>query len=486
MNQFSTDQNGVPQFFVNRILFLHGETLKVFYNINGKFATEVISGYYKARNHNPYIIRKQVVQSMTKKAHYSPLKPFHLQRIMLLKPPPIRYLLRMNKITTWALAFFAIGVFTSVTILSVFQILFGISAFYYTYKAFKEKQIALPKSSYWLMAFIVVAIIGLILNFDVLPHPAKNFGRLKYYLYGVAGIWIFRHWIAETSDQTKKKLLNLFFVVISVAAAFGLGKFFIEGQERLRGFTDTLRYGYGMAMILLVILSGILNREKIKAWFDPRFALAAFVLGFFALYYTYTRGALLGLLCGLPFVLYYFNRKLGLTLGGLSVVVVLTLVGFYLFGSGNYSSRFLKNKNNNSDITRRSQWKAAIIATSEKPILGWGLSNFHSQLKRIKNDYDLDSKSYNDAHAHNLFLEIASGTGIVGLILFLGWLISWAIEAFKAQGLVRAIIVPFGVCWVISSQFEVTFDANNASMIFMLYSISSAVIMVKKQNYEYK
>lgn len=35
------------------------------------------------------------------------------------------------------------------------------------------------------------------------------------------------------------------------------------------------------------------------------------------------------------------------------------------------------------------------------------------------------------------------------------------------------MIVPFGVAFVISGEFEVTLDANNASMIFFLYAISS-------------
>lgn len=386
----------------------------------------------------------------------------------------------MNKLTTAALAMLAIGIFTSVSILSAFQILFAICVVYYTYRAFKENNLKLPKSSYWLIAFIIVATISLLINLEYIPKPSKNFGRLKYYIYGLGGIFVLKYWLTEASDKVKKNLTNLFFVTISVTAVVGLAKFFILKQERVEAFTDTLRYGYGTGMLLVLIVGGILHREKIKGWFDYRLAIVSFVLCFFSLYFTYTRGALLGFFCGLPLVLFFYSRKLGLTLGGLSVALVLTLAGFYLFGSGDYGSRFLINKNNNSDVTRRSQWKAAIIATQEKPVLGWGLSNFHSQLKRIKNDYDLDKKNYNDAHAHNLFLEIASGTGLVGLFLFLGWVISWAIESFKAQGLVRAFIVPFGAAWVISSQFEVTFDANNASMIFFLYSISSAIGMMKK------
>jgi O-antigen ligase len=381
---------------------------------------------------------------------------------------------KMNMVTSAALFFLAAGIFTSVTILSAYQILFSLSLLYFSFIAFKEKTIYLPKSAYWLIAFTIVALLSLVINFDLIPKPSKNFGRLKYFIFGVGGIFVLRAWLKEATDKTKKILINTFFVSIVVAGIFAIYHFIFLSQGRAKGLTDTMRYGYGSAMMLLTLLSAILHKEKLGKWFNWKLAIPVFIIGFTGMYLTYTRGALLGFLCGLPFVLYFFNKKLGYVLGGLAVLGVLGLVGVYLFGSGESNSRFLVNKNNSSDVTRRSQWKAAIIATKEKPILGWGLSNFHSQLKRIKTDYDLDAKDYNDAHSHNLFLEIASGTGLIGLFLFLGWVLSWAWESFKAGGLTRALVVPFGVAFVVSSQFEVTFDANNASMIFFLYALSAA------------
>jgi O-antigen ligase len=380
----------------------------------------------------------------------------------------------MIKLTSVALFFLAAGIFTSVSILSVYQVLFVIPMAYYIYIAFKTKQTKLPVSAWFLIAFTLVALLSLVINFDLIPKPSKNFGRLKYFMYGIGGIFVFRYWLKEASDKAKSVLAYTFFLSIVVAAAYAMYNFTVVTDGRAKGLTDTMRYGYGSAMALLVLLSAILHHDKIKTWFNWKIAIPVFIIGFIGMYLTYTRGALLGFLCGIPFVLYFYKPKLGLTLGGLAVLAVLGLVGVYLFGSGNYESRFLVSKNNGSDHIRRSQWKAAIIATQEKPVLGWGLSNFHSQLKRIKTDYDLEAKEYNDAHSHNLFLEIASGTGIVGLVIFLGWLISWALEAFRGKGLYRALIVPLGVAFVVSSQFEVTFDANNASMIFFFYALSSS------------
>jgi O-antigen ligase len=388
---------------------------------------------------------------------------------------------KMNMVTNAALFFLAAGIFTSVSILSAYQILFTLSLLYFSFIAFKEKTIHLPKSAYWLLAFTIVAFLSLIINFDLIPKPSKNFGRLKYFIFGVGGIVVFEFWLKEATERTKKILINTFFVSIVVAGIFAIYHFIFLSQGRAKGLTDTMRYGYGSAMMLLTLLSAILHKEKLGNWFNWKLAIPVFIIGFSGMYLTYTRGALLGFLCGLPFVLYFFNKKLGYVLGGIAVLGVLGLVGVYLFGSGESNSRFLVNKNNSSDVIRRSQWKAAIIATKEKPILGWGLSNFHSQLKRIKEQYDLDRKDYNDAHSHNLFLEIASGTGLLGIFLFLGWVLIWAWEAFQAQGLTRVLVIPFGVAFVVSSQFEVTFDANNASMIFFLYALSSANLNLSKR-----
>lgn len=364
------------------------------------------------------------------------------------------------------------------SILSIYQVLFAIPLIYFSYLAIKNKEVNLPKSSWFLFAFFLIALLSLVLNFEIIPKPSKNFGRLKYYLYGLGGIFVFRMWLKDATDKTKQILVNTFLLTVVVAALVVIFDYVVTPPpHRAKGLTDTMRYGYGSGMFLLMILSGILHHKKISQWFNWKFALVAFVLGFAGMYVTFTRGALLGFLSGLPFVLYFYRPKLGIAFSALGIVAGCTLFYFYQFGEvkQGQGNRFLMTKNNSGDEIRRSQWQAAIISIKERPVLGWGLSNFHSQLPRIKNDYDLPAKEYNDAHAHNLFLETGAGTGLVGLLLFVGWLFMWAFECFKKGGMVRNLIVPFGAALVVSSQFEVTFDANNASMIFFLYALSTTI-----------
>lgn len=387
------------------------------------------------------------------------------------------YLFDMTKITTAALFFLAAGIFTSVSILSAYQVLFAIPLAYYTFTAIKEKNFKLPTSAWFLLAFSAVAVLSLVVNLDVVPKPSKNFGRVKYFLFGGLGILVFRVWVQEASDRTKKILSYMFQLSIVVAGVAALYEYATGEDNRAKGLTDTMRYGYGSAMALLVMLSCILHREKVKNWFDWKIAIPVFIIGFLGMYLTYTRGALLGFISGLPFVLYFYRPKLGLAVGALAIMGAVVLGCFYFFGNTvdpTQGSRFLMSQNNSGDVIRRSQWKSSIVAIKEKPALGYGLSNFHTQVKRIKRENDFDAKEYDDAHSHNLFLEVGAGTGLIGLGLFLGWLISWAYESFKSSKMIRAAIVPMGVAFVLSSQFEVTFDANNSSMIFFLYALSSA------------
>lgn len=380
----------------------------------------------------------------------------------------------MRNLTSLALLFLAAGVFTSVTILGGYQILMTIAVLYCTYIAFKQNSLKLPVSAYWLLAFVGVALISLVVNFDVIPDLGRNVGRLKYYLYGIGGIYVLRWWLPQVSDKTKRLILHTFLLSMIVAGVYAGWQFFFSGDNRATGLTETMRYGYGSGMVLLSLLSAILHWDKLKNILNRNFAIITFVVGFFGMYLTFTRGSLLGFLCGVPFVFYFYKKKLALTIGGGAVAIVIFLGAFYFFGTETSSIRFLSTKNLASDHIRMSQWQSAVIAIKEKPLTGWGYANFHTQVARIKKENDLKAQNYVDSHSHNLLLEMGAGTGIFGLICFLGWLITWAVECFKAGGLVRALFVPFGVAFVISSQFELTLNANLSPLVFLVYALSVA------------
>jgi len=65
-------------------------------------------------------------------------------------------------------------------------------------------------------------------------------------------------------------------------------------------------------------------------------------------------------------------------------------------------------------------WQKAIEAGIQRPILGWGRENFELALQSRLGPNDFDLKSIRVDRAHNEWLEVGVGSGIVGLVLWTG------------------------------------------------------------------
>jgi len=379
----------------------------------------------------------------------------------------------MLHLTSFSFFFLVLGILTSVSLLGVSQVLLIIPALYFAYIAFKNGQLKLPKSTWFLIAFFVMALLSLVFNHSELIRPGKNYGRLKYVAIGILSIYVFRVYLSNATDKVKGFIFNTGLIAIIVVGVVSFYQVFYLGQARAKTLTDTLRYGYGMGMILPVLL-GIILRKGMLPFINRKILLASLVLGFTSLYLTYTRGAFLGLICALPFVIYFWNKKKGLVAFGLGAIFVAFLGGFYLFGSGEIGNRFISSRHNSSDSVRFTQWEAAYNAWTEKPILGIGFSDFINQEQEVKARYGIAHQDYK-GHAHNILLETLAGTGLLGLLAFMGWLVAWSYEMFKASSVVAGAFIPFIVSLFVSGQFEVVLDANNASLIFMVYALSIAL-----------
>lgn len=366
-----------------------------------------------------------------------------------------------------------IGTFTSVSIQGLYQILFTIPLAYYTWKAF-GRQFRLPASSWWLIAFSLVALISILLNWADVPKPGKNIGKVKYFIMAAFGIFPVGVWLKTVSDRTKRRLQRWLTVSLLIGAGWILWNKLYVGQPRPRPLTETMRYAYGSALLIVLHLGLIAHYESVKSWFSRRWgflALGALILGIVLMN---TRGPQMGFFLSLPFVIWFWKRKLALMAGGVFLVIGLAFTWNYFYGSQQTSKyRILMNKSNNSDTMRLAQWKAAYEAFKEKPVMGWGFGNLYTQMKRIKTEKNLAYPTY-EAHAHNVPLEILAGTGIIGFFFFAGWIIAWIVECWRAGGLTQKLMMPFFVTILFLAQFEVILDANNATWISFLYALTLA------------
>jgi O-antigen ligase len=145
--------------------------------------------------------------------------------------------------------------------------------------------------------------------------------------------------------------------------------------------------------------------------------------------FTYSRGGTVALV--LAVALFFMVYKLKPA----QVLVVLTLgIVMLLFAPSNYYERILTledilptrqgeiNVRDDRAIQgRASENLTAWVMIMDRPLLGVGLSNFSYRYQEYSKSLGLAPSARNRS-PHNLYLEVAAETGIVGLAVFLGML----------------------------------------------------------------
>jgi O-antigen ligase len=377
---------------------------------------------------------------------------------------------RLTTLITLAVFFLLTGTFTSVTIQGAYLVLFLPALIYYTYKAL-GRNFKLPASAWWLLAVAFTFALSILVNWNDIPRPFTNLARVKYYLYAALGIFPVGVWLKNVSDRTKRRLLIWFAIAFSIAALYVVINLFFVGSER-RAMGSIMRYAYGTAYTLLLMLGMLLHHKKFQSWYDKKWAIAGLVMGIIGLIFINQRGAQGSFLLALPLVLWSFQRRLALI-----AFFILSLAGSfvaynYFYGTENNSKiRILNAKSNESDSIRREQWLSAYYAFTERPFLGWGYGNFHTQNVRVKEERGMKSLDF-EGHAHHVFLEVLAGTGIIGSLFFVGFLLTWVWECWSYGGMTRTLMMPVFLALLFQAQFESILDANNMAWLGFLYMLT--------------
>lgn len=384
----------------------------------------------------------------------------------------------------FALAFLALGVITSPTIVSLYHILIIVPAII-VYKR-KLYQVQVPASSWFLLALFAWGIVSTAYNLDTVIKPRKSFDDLKFYLFGFALIVPLRFVIDRVNEFQLRRILNIFFCTLIIAFFVGISKAwwgfdpvkfeFGDFHNRSGGFTNYMRYGYASAFIVIFGSGLWLSRAKLKGLLSPKIFYPAIILSFLAVFTSQTRGALLAMLVGLPWLLLRYRPKIAKAIIGMGAIFACVVIYFSFFSNSKY--RFL-DINDGSNNKRMSQFYSAVKSIEERPIIGLGSDQFSYNVPRLKDKYDIWAKHY-AGHSHNIFLEHAANFGIPGFILILGFLLAWFFEMIKLGGNFGWAVSSYIVAFVVSGQVELLFDNTNSHILFFTYSFSQAFRLTKK------
>lgn len=210
--------------------------------------------------------------------------------------------------------------------------------------------------------------------------------------------------------------------------------------------------------ISIALTSGVLlsARSRAMLWL----AGSGFVLEAAALVATQSRGGVLAAIFGVVVVMWIrWRRRFLSTLAVVGVAGSLGLLSLQVWTGLSNALANLTDWRQIAVLDRLDIWQMALRIVRDSPVLGIGVGAFRDEA--LSRGLTLRVPlGYGGLHAHNTFLEVATGMGLLGLVAF-GLLLAWG--AFLAwHSLTRARSV---------AATELAAGACGALATYMLYSM---------------
>ncbi|TDO94802.1 O-antigen ligase [Halanaerobium saccharolyticum] len=222
--------------------------------------------------------------------------------------------------------------------------------------------------------------------------------------------YVILYFLINNILKTKKDIINsLIIYIISnlISAGYVTYLYFFVGMNRPSAFThNPNRLGGMMVMFIIFSYTGLLFAKNLKI---KGLSFFSGLLGFFALFSTQSRGALLSLIVGLFVVSILKNKK-----AIMYFILVIILVVFAL--PNNFLSRLkdLANFESNNVKQRWLMYTYGLKIFADNFLLGIGFNN----IAVVYDFYDLPQLIDRYRNFHNIYINIAVELGIAGLLAF--------------------------------------------------------------------
>jgi tetratricopeptide (TPR) repeat protein/O-antigen ligase len=289
---------------------------------------------------------------------------------------------------------------------------------------------------------ITLAITGLIVVIGIADflgaNPARsiwsNYERMDGY---VTTFHAFLYFIVLTSVvRAQKDWDKLFHVMITTSVILAFVSFKDVLMPNFNGRADaTMGNPIYLAVYMLFhifISAYYLFKEEIKTWgFKQYCYIAAIFIQMLSLYYTATRGTILGVVGGLFLaagIIALFEKKQILLrkVAIWSVTGILILIGSFFVAK---DSSFVRQNpvlgrfagisiEDSSTKARFIVWNMAYQGFLERPVLGWGQENFPYVFNKYYDPNLYFAEPWYD-RAHNVFMDWLVSGGILGLFSYL-------------------------------------------------------------------
>lgn len=390
-----------------------------------------------------------------------------------------RLVIRFNLQTFLIVVFLALAIFSIsqawemeralrkiLVFLSIFPLYFVITSF-----EMKKKYLFQIINTLFLSGFILslIGIIQFLLQFIVGISPVINFWG-KY----IAPIF-YGHTFGAEVISNPSWLVN------------------IQGTTVLRAFSlfpDSHMFAFYLGLLIPVALAILLVDKKLieknkQIFFNTKFVLIVFLVMFFALLLSFSRGGYLGMLTGIASVILLMWRKIDFSkkiyLGIISFSFLLMIIITNQAVLNRFVSSFDFQEGSNSE--RIKNWQQGWEVFSDNVFTGIGIGNYSIYLYPT-----IEYRT--PVYAHNLYLDIGAEMGIFSLLT---WFLLIGITVWQLFNIgqktkdVFLTVVSFGligsfVWFSVHSFFDTAIYSPTILTIFIIIlSLSSLIIGKKKK-----
>jgi len=377
--------------------------------------------------------------------------------------------------------------------------------------AIKKKLFAMPKRFIVLILFFIVLAISAYFAQDQLTAFEGSYfrqqGLVSYFFYILFFCLLWLNARISASRFNYNKIIIAIVLSSWLVSIYGLaqkaGWDFINWNEPAwltgRVSSSLGQPNFLASYLLLVIPLSVYLFFKAKKLLIKFFWFIVLISQLLCLFFTYSRGGLIGLAIGLIIIalIYFlitkqqlskkinFKQKLALFLL-LIILVSLGLIGYYKIDFFKQRVKSSFDFQSGSVAPRMNFWKTSLSAIKEKPFFGYGLDNQGEVfIKYYEKDWGIHGNvnDYPD-RAHNLILDILLTVGGVGLIFYLLWLfvvfksIIKNIRENKSTAL-NATLLTGIICYLLSLMFS--FEITTTTVYLWLFF---ALIFIINDQYE--
>lgn len=302
-----------------------------------------------------------------------------------------------------------------------------------------------------LVAFLASALISSIFGVDMGRSISDTWGRMLG-LSAIAHFTIFFFIIQSVirSPVEWRQLFRISLLPGLMAVLLGLVQlifpFFLgnNASSRVGGtFGSALPYGsFCLALFFSALFIAV--NEKNRKW--QSLAIIVILCAILGIIVSGDRTVAVAFFTGVAFVLVYWFRtgKLLFLLRSKSskfvfvvfLTVLVSFIGISKIISKSYFDRILSlTKIEVTTSARWYVWQSALVAWQEKPVFGWGVSNFVYAFDKYFNPHILEfgHDEANFDNAHNTLINILTEQGIVGLFAYLSIFLTTLVMVWKAR-----------------------------------------------------